>query len=230
MIELISVVVSWSGGKESCLSHYQAFLKGYKIVRLLNLICKDTKRSMSHGLDAKLMIAQSHAIGTPIVQKEVTWDTYEQEFKKALLELKEEVGIKGAVFGDIDLQEHKDWVDRVCSEVDIEPIEPLWGGNQDEIIIDFINKGFEAIVINVKANFFGKEWLGRRIDRTFVNDLYKLKEKNDIHICGEAGEYHTFVTNGPFFKKRIKIIESSKVLKNGNWFLDILKYEVQSGN
>ena len=216
------VVASWSGGKESCFACYKAIREGFEVSHLLNFVSKDG-RCMSHGIDSKLIIAQSQAIDIPIVQRKVTWDTYEQEFKTVIRELKQ-MGVGGAVFGDIDIQEHKDWVDRICNELGIKPVMPLWGREPEQILTDFIDKGFEAIVVMVKADLLGEEWLGRRVDENFVSDLLKLKNK--VHLCGELGEYHTYVTDGPFFKRRIKILDSSRILKNGYRFLDISKHEV----
>lgn len=225
------VAASWSGGKDSCFACYKAILKGFEVSYLLNFVSKDG-RCMSHELNPKLMVAQSQAMGIPLIQREVTWDTYEEEFKVAMREMKQ-MGVEGAVFGDIDLQEHKDWVDRVCGEVGITPIEPLWGFNPEQSLLDFINEGFEAIVVNVKADLFDEEWLGRKVDHKFLEDLQRLQRKHDIHVCGERGEYHTFITDGPIFKKRIRISESKKVLGEGYWrfwLLDIVRYEIEDKN
>lgn len=219
------VVASWSGGKDSCLACYKAILEGFKVSHLLNFASKE-ERCMSHGLDSKLMVAQSQAIGIPIIQREVSWSTYEDVFKATVMELKR-MGVEGVVFGDIDLQEHKDWVNRVCTELDIIAIEPLWGLNPEQILIDFINAGFESIVINVKADLFGEEWLGRRVDGSLIEDLRKLQSRYNIHMCGEFGEYHTLVVDGPIFKKRIKILDSKRVLKGRCWLLEISGYEVE---
>ena len=180
---------------------------------------------MSHGLDPKLIRAQAQAIKIPIIQRKLTWDTYEREFKKAVLEIKQ-AGVKGVVFGDVDLQEHKDWVDRVCKELGIEAIEPLWGADPEQLLTEFMNEGFEATVVRAKADIFGEEWLGLEIDENFVKELRKLKNKSNFHILGEAGEYHTFVINGPMFKRRIRILEADKFLKDGYWSLDIAKWEI----
>jgi len=222
VIVMSRVVASWSGGKESCFACYKAILEGYDVSHLLNFISQDG-RCMSHGINSKLIIAQSQAIEIPVVQRKVTWDTYEEEFKTVIRELKQ-IGVSGAVFGDVDIQEHKNWVDRICNELDIKQVMPLWGRDPEQILTDFIDEGFEAIVVMVKADLLGEEWLGRRVDESFVSNLLKLKNK--VHLCGELGEYHTYVTNGPFFKRRIKILDSSKILKNGCRFLDISKYEV----
>lgn len=222
------VAASWSGGKESCLACYRAMLGGFDVSYLLNFISNEGG-CMSHGLDSELIDAQSQAIGIPLIQREVTWDTYKEGFKAAMRELKQ-IGVEGAVFGDIDIQEHKDWVNRVCGEVDIIPMEPLWGLNPERILIDFIDEGFEAIVVNVKADLLGEEWLGRKVDRSFLEDLQKIRREHDIHICGESGEYHTLVTDGPIFKRRIRILDSRKVLREGYWnfrLLDILRYEIE---
>lgn len=216
------VVSSWSGGKDICLACYEAISEGFDVSHLLNFVTKDARRSMSHGLSSKLIYAQSQAVEIPIVQRRTTWETYEQEFKGAILELKQ-TGVKGMVFGDIDLQVHKDWIDRVCRELDIKPYLPLWGKDPEQILNDFIDSGFEAIVVSAKADLFDKEWLGRKIDRNFVRDL---RNKSGIHLCGELGEYHTFVTDGPMFKRQIRILSSQKTSRNGYWFLDVLKYEL----
>jgi len=225
------VVASWSGGKDSCFACYKAMLGGFEVSHLLNFVSRD-ERCMSHGLDSKLMVAQSQAIGIPIIQREVTWDTYEDSFKTAMTELKR-MGVEGAVFGDIDIQEHKDWVYRVCRYVDVTPIEPLWDLNPEQILTELIDEGFEAIVVNVKADLFGEEWLGRKVDKGFLEDLRNLQNKHKLHICGESGEYHTLVTDGPIFKRRIKILDNRRVLREGYWdfwLLDILRYEIEEKN
>jgi len=152
---------------------------------------------------------------------------YEAEFKDMLLTLKGE-GVSGGVFGDVDLEEHKQWIDRVCREVGITPYLPLWGQSQDRIMRDFIDLGFDAIVVATKADLFGEEWLGQKVDLDFIKHLDKLRETRGITLCGEAGEYHTFVTDGPMFNQRIEILETNKVLREGHWFLDILRREVRS--
>jgi uncharacterized protein (TIGR00290 family) len=222
------VVASWSGGKDSCLACYKAMLDGFEVSHLINFISKDG-RCMSHGLDPKLIVAQSQAIGIPTIQREVTWDTYEEGFKTVMKELKQ-IGVKGAVFGDIDISEHLDWVIRVCNEVGILYMEPLWHLDRVQILKEFINAGFEAIIVNAKADIFGEEWLGRKVDESFIEDLRRLHSKYSFDICGEMGEYHTLVIDGPIFKRRIKISDSRRVLKNGYWkywLLDISRYYIE---
>ena len=93
---------------------------------------------------------------------------------------------------------------------------------------DFIDLGFEAIVVATMADLLGEEWLGRKVDLDFIKDLEELGETKKITPCGEAREYHTFVIDGPLFKQRIEILETRDVLKDEHWFLEILKSELRA--
>lgn len=215
--------ISWSGGKDSCLAYYRAIRNGIKARYLLNMVREDGSRSRSHGLATEWLQMQAQAIGIPLVQRQTSWADYEAEFKKALLAFKDE-GIATGVFGDIDLDGHRQWVERVCSECGITARLPLWQESQDRLLREFIQVGFEAVVVAIKADLLGEEWLERRITPEFLADLAEAKK--DITPCGEAGEYHTFVINGPLFEKRIRIVEAERVLRDDHWFLDIKKCEL----
>jgi uncharacterized protein (TIGR00290 family) len=187
------------------------------------MVNKDVNRSMSHGLDCRLLASQSQAMEVPVVQRKATWDTYEQEFKSAVQELKK-AGVEGIVFGDIELEGHRGWIESVCAELDVTPIMPLWGAAPVELLLEFISEGFEAIVVSAKSDYFGQEWLGRKLDEGFITELRRCK--TGVHPCGEYGEYHTLVTNGPLFKKGVQILKSRKVLKDGYWFLDLSSWRL----
>ena len=144
---------------------------------------------------------------------------YEQTFKKAVSTLKRN-GVEGMVFGDIYLQEHRDWIERVCGELGITPLLPLWGIAPEQVLSDFIEAGFEAVVISAKADIFDEKWLGRRVDRSFPADLKKLAQEKELDVCGEHGEYHTFVVDGPLFRKRVQVTYGVRVQRNERWFLD----------
>ncbi len=217
------VFASWSGGKDSCLACHLATINGLKVRYLANTVTEDGKRSRSHGLPAAVIQVQSQAIGIPLVQQRTTRDNYEDEFKNMLRSFKRG-GVNGGVFGDIDFNEHRQWIDRVCQEVDITPHLPLWGQSQDKIMRDFIDLGFEAIVVAAKADLFGEEILGRQVDTDFIKHL----ETKGITPCGEAGEYHTLVIDGPLFRKRIEIIDAKKISREGHWFLEILNAGLRS--
>lgn len=216
--------VSWSGGKETLLSCFRAMKdKELEIIYLLNMVSDDGRYSRSHGISSDLMRLQAEAIGVPIRQIKTSWDDYEKNFKKAVLDLKQK-GIETGVFGDIDLQEHRDWIERVCGQLDIEPVLPLWKEKREELLKELIGVGFAAIVIATRADFLGEEWLGSQISQKFVDEM---KQRDDIDLCGEKGEYHTFVYDGPIFKKKIKIRRTTKVKRDNHWFLDISRYSLE---
>lgn len=210
--------VCWSGGKDSSLSFYRAIKKNFKIKYLLNMVSEDGKWSRSHRVSSELLKLQAKAIGIPILQRKSAWKNYEKEFKKAVSNLKKE-DIQAGIFGDIDLQEHRDWVERVCKEMDIAAILPLWKEERELLISDFIQIGFKTIVVAINANFLGEAWLGRQIDNKFINDLKKLR---DIDLCGEKGEYHSFVYDGPIFKNPVEFNIGKKVFRDRRWFLQLL--------
>jgi len=212
----MQVVASWSGGKDSCLAYYKAIKNGFKVSHLLNFITEDGTKSRSHGINSELIQRQAEVIGIPVIQVKTTWQTYEQKFKEAINKLKQK-GIKGIVFGDIDVQEHKKWTDRVSNELNVRAIQPLWRYKQRELLNEFIDEGFEALVVSLKPDVLDKKWLGKKVDKNFLKDLDEL----NINLCGEKGEYHTFVTDGPMFKKKIEIFKGKEILKDGRWFLEI---------
>lgn len=207
---------SFSGGKESTISCYRATKLEINISYLVNMTSCDGRYCRSHGISSEVLRIQAESIGIPLIQRKTSWENYEEGFKKVIFRVKK-AGIEAGVFGDIDLQEHRDWVERVCSEVGIKPILPLWGEEREQILKEFIEVGFKAVIVATRADFLGKEWLGRQIDEEFIKDLKTL----GIDLCGEEGEYHTFVFDGPLFRKPIRIIPGKKVLKRNHWFLEI---------
>lgn len=224
----MKLISSWSGGKDSCLALFKAIQKGYEISILLNFISEEYKRCCFHGVSNELMNIQAEAIQIPIVQKSVPADMeeYENQFKLAVNELKEKRKIQGMIFGDVYLEEHKSWVDRVCNDLGIIPIEPLWNLPAEKVVKEFIDIGFKAIVISAKADLFEEDFLGREINYDLISEI----KKKNICCCGENGEFHTFVYDGPIFKKKINIVETEKILKEGfwkHWFLDIKKYKIE---
>ncbi len=216
--------VSWSGGKDSCLASFKALRQGYNITHLLNFISRESKRGCFHGIEGKLLRLQAQLIGIPLIQKEVSPDMkkYEEEFKQAVSGLKA-AGVKSMVFGDIYLDEHKSWIERVCGDLKIAAVEPLWNESPVELMREFISLGFKAVIVSCKADIMDKQFLGRDITLELIDELTKMK----ICPCGENGEYHTLVIDGPFFKRPINIVKSKPVLKEGfwkHWFLDIEEY------
>jgi diphthine-ammonia ligase len=208
------------------------------VSNLLSFIYKDLSRMVPHEVASKIITMQAQAMEIPIVQREVTWDTFERQLKSTMRQLKPK-GIEGLVFGVVPphypidtseklreystLMSHKDWINRVCNELGIEPITPLWEKTPDQILTELVEKGFEAIIVVVDSNLLGEEWLGCKIDSEFINEVHKLNRQKGTHVGGSG--YHTIVTDGPLFKKRLKVVKSRKVYKKGYFVLDIAEME-----
>lgn len=216
---MMKVIGLWSGGKDSCFACYKAKQQGHRIISFINFTNADGTGSVSHGLSASIIQRQVVLIDIPFLQKAMPQKGYRDAFKALLEELKTKEGIEGIVFGDIYLQEHRDWINKVCEELKVEPILPIWTQDTESLIKEIIGSGFKSIVVSVRKDILGEEWLGREIDDRFVKDLKAL---GNIDLCGERGEFHTFVYDGPIFKKPVKFIIGEKVLKDKRWFLDIL--------
>lgn len=221
----MKVAVAWSGGKDSCLACYKAIKDGYVISNLLIMMADDSTSNF-HLIDSKLLDDQSKAIDIPIIKQISSPNTYEKNFRKALFELKNS-GVQGLVTGDVfDVALHEPgWLDRICNEVGLTPIRPLWHLDTKQILSEFITEGFNAIIVRVKDSLLGFEWLGREINENFFKDLLAL---GTIDPCGEHGEFHSFVIDGPIFKNRIEICESKKTTINGYGRLIIKDYRIKS--
>lgn len=218
------VFCSWSGGKESALALYRAIGSGIAVSRLINMVTEDGSHSRTHGIEAALLSLQARAIGIPLIQRKTTWDGYEEEFKKVLSGLSDE-GISRGVFGDIDMEEHRAWVDRVCAECAVRPSLPLWLAKRDDLLSEFIDSGFKAVIVAVDRNYLDDTWIGREIDKTFVKDLQSLGDSVDI--CGERGEYHSFVYDGPIFHRPVQLEKGGVLSAPGYYFLDIGAYSIK---
>lgn len=192
--------VSWSGGKDSYLSLIKAKETGLEISNLVTFIGQDRERSMSHGLPLPLLQKQSHALGIPHVLEPVTWDSYEKGFQRVVAELVEE-GVTGGVFGDINLPEHRQWVEEACRSAAIKPYFPLWGMEEEEVLGQLLALNVELLIVALRSDLLDAKWLGRILGQDFIRELTAA----GISPCGEHGEYHTMALFGPLFKERVEL-------------------------
>lgn len=219
----MKVVASWSGGKDSAYAVQLAKQQGHEIVNLLTMMSGEEK-SKFHMISSELLNAQASAIEIPLIKKQTTNEMYEQNFKDSLIELKTK-GVEGLVTGDIcTVANHEeDWLKRICQETGLKPIRPLWMmDDTKQIYHNYVETGFKATVVRINVSKLGIEWLGRELDRQFYGDIIK---QDNIDPCGEGGEYHTIVTDGPYFKKKIIILETEKhYLENNFGYLEIKNF------
>jgi diphthine-ammonia ligase len=210
-----SVVISWSGGKDSCFAMMQAMQLGFVPKVLLNMMNENGKISRSHGIPLEILERQAAMLGLPIVTKPATWNDYENIFVKTLTELKKNYEIQASVFGDIDLQEHRDWEEKVCLAAGLEAILPLWKQNRKELMMKMLDSGMEAYIVSCNEQM-GDKFLGKKISMELVSEL----EQIGVDACGENGEYHTLVVNTPLFHYKIDV-EFGGSLHHGNyWFVE----------
>jgi len=191
---------SWSGGKDSCLALHRAFTAGAKPACLLTILSEDGIRSRSHGLRKDVLEAQASAMGIPMLLKCATWAEYESIFVDALQEISRQ-GIKSGVFGDIDFPPHLEWEQKVCSQTDMTAYLPLWECARETLLDEFLALGYKAMIVTVKEEKLDRKFLGKIIDRDMIAEFQKI----GIDPCGENGEYHTLVVDGPLFKKPLPI-------------------------
>jgi len=212
----MNLFVSWSGGKDSALAAYRARQQGHHLAFLLNCAAEDGARVRSHGFPAEVVALQACAMGIPLVQVYTSWEDYETNFKDALRTLKAS-GIEGGVFGDMDLEEHREWVERVCAEVSVQALLPLWKADPWALLEEFWGAGFRAVVVATRLD---PSLLGRPLDRVLVARMVAL----GAHPCGEQGEYHTLVTDGPLFRRPLRVEVPPDVPPvhehDGVWFLN----------
>ena len=219
----MKVVASWSGGKDSAYAYYLAQLQGHQVLSLLTMMMSEEKSNF-HMIPSSIIDAQAKAIGIPLIKKTTSATTYEDDFKAVLRECKAK-GAEGLVTGDIyEVAGHEEgWLARVLKEVGLTPVKPLWMGDTKLIYLAYLKTGFKATVVRTNKDL-SLDWLGRVLDRKFYDDILKLP---GVDPCGEGGEYHTVITDGPDFTQKVELLETEKKrLDNGFGYLEIKKYQV----
>jgi len=206
---------SWSGGKDAYLALSRAVAAGGRPEALLCMLHEDGAVSRGHGLPVALLEAQAVALHVPLVTRATTWDDYEASFVSALHELRAQ-GVETGVFGDIDLQGHRDWVEGVCEVAGLACHLPLWQEARRSLLAEFLVGGARATIVAVDSSRLGVEYLGREIDAALIAGL----ESAGVDLCGEEGEYHTMVTAAPLFAAPVALPWGGVIERDGHWTLD----------
>lgn len=191
-------VVSSSGGKDSCLALWRAREAGLDVRAAINVLDETGERNRSHGVPRDLLEAQARALDLELVAPIASWRDYEARFVATLETLKAR-GFKVALFGDIDLQAHRDWEEKVCAQAGLECVLPLWHEPRPALAREVLQRGFCAVVVCVDSRFLDDSFCGRRYDEAFLADL-----PSNVDACGENGEFHTFVFDGPGFRQAVR--------------------------
>lgn len=197
-------VTSFSGGKDCALAMYLMKERGF-IPDSIIITVKETN-SWTHGINLKMIEEYEKVLGLKVYPVFCRIDNYEEEFEKTLKRIKEESDVNICVFGDIDIEQHLNWNRTRCKNVGMECIMPLEKINREEAVERFIDSGFKAIIKKVNLNYLNESFLGRELNRETIEDIKRYaKEKNiEIDLCGENGEYHTVVFDGPIFNRKLE--------------------------
>jgi uncharacterized protein (TIGR00290 family) len=225
---------NWSGGKDSSLALYYALQQGVKIDLLFTTLSEKYKRISMHGVKEDLLDAQARSIGIPLkkmyLPENASMETYNELYRKALYELKEE-GFETAYFGDIYLEDLKKYREDKLSEVGFKAEFPLWKIPTEQISKDFIHLGFQTKIVAINGEKLDKSFVGRDYTKGFIADL-----PQEIDVCGENGEFHSFCFAGPIYKDTIHIkvgeviektydLDKEKGLKSSYYFAELEKVE-----
>jgi uncharacterized protein (TIGR00290 family) len=216
------VIISWSGGKDRALALYEIQKSGeYGVRALITTVTADYDRVSMHGLRAGLIDSQSDSLGIPVekifITKDATNEEYETKLEEALLRYKD-TGITKVVFGDLFLEDIKEYRETHMSKIGMECMFPLWKRDTKEIAKSFIQSGFRAVTVCVDTEHLDGKFVGREFDQRFLAEL-----PEGIDPCGENGEFHTFVYDGPNFNSRIDHNLGERVIREGRfYYCDIL--------
>jgi len=229
-------IFCWSGGKDSAYCLYKVLTEQLFDVKYLLTTVNDThKRISMHGIRDDLLEIQTEAIGIPLLKVRVSEGTneeYEKQMEKILLMAKSE-GIRHVIFGDIFLEDLRDYREKNLEKIGMKGVFPIWKTDTKWLINDFIDKGFKTITCCTNDYYLDDSWVGKEVDKIFIEEL-----PQNVDPCGENGEFHTFCYAGPLFKKEIKFSIGEKVYKplevktdqesnsetRGFWFCDLIPY------
>jgi uncharacterized protein (TIGR00290 family) len=211
------VLVTWSGGKDSVMALYETQQSGlYEIEALLTTINTDYDRISMHGVRRQLLIQQVKALSYNIeiveIPKSCSNEDYESRMKQALKKY-QGLGIKTVVFGDIFLEDVREYREKNLAKLDMIGKFPLWKKDTSELAKTFIEFGFKSVITCVDSKVLGKDFTGREFDEKFLDEL-----PTAVDPCGENGEFHSFVYDGPSFKEPVKFTKGEIVLRKGRFF------------
>ncbi|MCS1390279.1 diphthine--ammonia ligase [Lysinibacillus boronitolerans] len=204
-------IASFSGGKDSVLALYKASQEG-QAMGLIVMLEEEGQRSRSHGMPPEIIQAQADSIGLPVYTAAASWAEYERVFI-GLLENAKNQGAEVLVTGDLDMPAHGCWHDQVAKKAGLKLGMPLWEMNHREAVDEFIHLGFSTMIVTVNLSLGMTEAdLGRILTNDFVQEL----EARGIDPCGEGGEFHTTVLDGPLFQQPITV-RKCPVIRDGDY-------------
>ena len=216
------IIFTWSGGKDSAMAlHELKKNAGYEVAALLTTLTEAYDRVSMHGVRRELLEAQAVSLGIPLekvfISTHSSNEDYESRMRAVLGRYKAE-GVTSVAFGDIFLEELKKYREDNLAKIGMKGIFPLWKRRTPDLARDFIHAGFRAVITCVDSEVLDKRFAGREFDHAFLSEL-----PSRIDPCGENGEFHSFVYDGPVFKNRIRHTRGEVVLRDQRfWYLDLI--------
>lgn len=213
-----SFVASYSGGKDSILAIHRAIKAGMKPLALIITYNTDLGRSWFHGIPQAILERVSDALSIPIRLIKTSGEEYAESFKKELAFQKEN-GAEVCIFGDIDIEGHLEWCTSISKQAEIEPFFPLWQESREALVREFIAEGYTANITVVDTKRLSDSVLGSALSEEVIEKI----SQEGADICGENGEYHTFVSDGPIFTAPVRFSFGEKLIRDGYAILPILE-------
>lgn len=208
--------ILFSGGKDSCYAAYLAKQKGQEIACLISVFSKNPHSYMFHTPNIELVKSQAKVMEIPLVIKKTKGkkETELIDLEKAIIKAKKKFKIETVVTGALRSVYQSSRIQKICDNLGLQCFNPLWQKNEIKYLHELIDAKFKVIITGVFAYPLDKSWLGRIIDKKFIDEVQILKDKYKIHPAGEGGEFETFVLDCPLFKHEL-IIKSYKDIKEG---------------
>ncbi|MDR0489753.1 MAG: diphthine--ammonia ligase [Oscillospiraceae bacterium] len=197
---IMKFAISYSGGKDSALAMYRMIKDGHTPVALISTMNTEQQRTWFHGIRKDLLEAVSGSLDIPLIACECVPDEYAQAFESSLMKARD-MGATACVFGDIDIEDHRQWDKERCDNAGLDCIFPLWKQSREALVRETIEAGFKALIKIVQSDKLGESFLGKDLTLQLIESI--IQTGSDA--CGENGEYHTFVYDGPTFREPITI-------------------------
>jgi uncharacterized protein (TIGR00290 family) len=215
------VVFCWSGGKDSAMAlHALQSAQAHRVTALLTTVTEEFDRISMHGVRRVLLERQAESIGLPLhavlIPPQCINVTYELRMKEALNE-HFAGGVRRVAFGDIFLEDLRAYREQNLARIGMEALFPIWKQDSRELARDFLRLGFKGVTVCIDPRVLDPSFVGRVLDESFFADL-----PPGVDPCGENGEFHTFVFDGPVFRNPVRFTVAEKVLRDGFWFCDLL--------
>jgi uncharacterized protein (TIGR00290 family) len=221
MMHKPKAILSWSSGKDSAMALYRTLAaKQFQIVCLLTTLSDQFRRVSMHGVREELLERQARSVGIQLEKVLIPYPcpnvVYEEKMRKVLSQWKRK-GVTHVIFGDLFLEDIRKYREANLAHLDLTPIFPIWGKDTASLAEDMLKVGFRAIITCVDPKKLNEKFAGRQFDNSLLKDL-----PPSVDPCGENGEFHTFVYDGPIFREPIPVEVGKSVSRDGFQFTDVL--------